>query len=173
MEETGKANIEIEWEIGFRRHQLEWQGELHEVQEVWYLGRCEPFSIVTDGFTDSENADILSHRWWTLDEMRNTSDLLVPRGFDIEERSPIDSSRPAALHAAVLVPTTATSASCWALASASADSAAPDAAIAARNPDSKPRLLACWNLWYPGFETRSVATDAACMDRVRPEGRRR
>ena len=68
--------------IGHRRHVITmtiWDGRLYDVRERWYLHRCAAFDIDTSGFTELERQTMTVHRWFTRDDLRGTSERLVPR----------------------------------------------------------------------------------------------
>ncbi len=49
--------------------------------ERYYLVRVECPRITVDGWTELEIQDISRYQWWSLDEMRASDDLFVPRGL--------------------------------------------------------------------------------------------
>ena len=50
-----------------------------DVRETWFFARVPTFDIDTSGFTDAEREIVQEHRWWTLPELENTTDVLTPR----------------------------------------------------------------------------------------------
>ncbi len=40
--------------------------------------------LKADGWTEVEKATIVGHRWWTLDELRNTAEVVYPE--DLADR---------------------------------------------------------------------------------------
>jgi 8-oxo-dGTP pyrophosphatase MutT (NUDIX family) len=76
--------------IGHRRHVITmtvWDGRLYDVRERWYLHRCTAFDIDTSGFTELERETMTVHRWFSRDDLRSSSDRLVPRDLaDLVER---------------------------------------------------------------------------------------
>lgn len=49
--------------------------------ERYFLARVEHPEITTDRWTELEIQDISRYYWWSLDEMRESDDLFVPRGL--------------------------------------------------------------------------------------------
>ena len=77
-EETGLSDVVLAGEIGRRRVVLPWGGIPHDFQEHWYLARVTPFEIDTSGFTDFEQSAIHEHRWWSLADLEQATERLVP-----------------------------------------------------------------------------------------------
>ena len=78
-EETGLAKFELGPHIWNRRHVFTFYGTYQDVQETWFFARVPTFDIDTSGFTDQEREILQEHRWWTLPELENTTDVLTPR----------------------------------------------------------------------------------------------
>ena len=78
-EETGLAKFELGPHIWNRRHVFTFYGTYQDVRETWFFARVPTFDIDTSGFTDAEREIVQEHRWWTLPELENTTDVLTPR----------------------------------------------------------------------------------------------
>ena len=78
-EETGLAKFELGPHIWNRRHVFTFYGTYQDVRETWFFARVPTFDIDTSGFTDQEREILQEHRWWTLPELENTTDVLTPR----------------------------------------------------------------------------------------------
>lgn len=77
-EETGLTDVVLDREV-WRRHALvTWGGVTYDCRERWFLARVPAFEIDTSGFTAEERSAIIDYRWWTLDELEETTDRLVP-----------------------------------------------------------------------------------------------
>lgn len=83
LEETGLTNFELGPHIWNRRHVFSFYGSEQDVREVWFFARVPHFDIDTSGFTEMEQAVIQEHRWWTLQELQTTSDVLTPRDLAV------------------------------------------------------------------------------------------
>ena len=81
-EETGLTELTLSSEVWTGRP---WQavrdGVVYEICQHYYMARVLPFTIDTSAFEDFERAMVTGHRWWTLDELRATSDILRPAGL--------------------------------------------------------------------------------------------
>ena len=78
-EETGLCDVELEAEIWHRRHIFSWRGVEFDQRERWFLAHVDRFEPHGDGLTTDEKADLKEWRWWGLDELEATGDLLTPR----------------------------------------------------------------------------------------------
>ena len=81
LEETGIVCPELGPWLWTGRKILLFPDEDVEFQERFFLvdaGRC---SVETGGHTDYERLVLAEHRWWSLAEMRKTSETFIPRGL--------------------------------------------------------------------------------------------
>lgn len=84
-EETGWREPSIGPLIGHRRHVVTWNdGITYDCRERWYLAHVDALDVDDAGWTEDERLDMGRHRWWTLDELRDTGDELTPR--DLADR---------------------------------------------------------------------------------------
>jgi len=83
QEETGLANFVLGPHIWNRRHVFTFYGAFQDVRETWYLSRVPHFEIDTSGFTEAEIEVIEEYKWWTLQELIETSDFLTPRALAV------------------------------------------------------------------------------------------
>lgn len=77
-EETGRSDIELGPEIWQRTVRREFDGTMREVRERWFLARTKRFELNTAGFDQIERDTILGHRWWSVADLHNCPDRLVP-----------------------------------------------------------------------------------------------
>jgi 8-oxo-dGTP pyrophosphatase MutT (NUDIX family) len=77
-EETGLSSLSLGAEVWHRRHVFEWRGETIDQRERWFVARVASFDVSTESWTDIEREDITAHRWWTIQELHDTTDDLVP-----------------------------------------------------------------------------------------------
>ena len=78
-EETGLRDLALAGEIGRRQHVFALDGVPHDFRERWFLARVPTFTIDTSGFTPLEVATIPTHHWWTVAELEQTTERLVPQ----------------------------------------------------------------------------------------------
>ena len=78
-EETGLRDVQLEAEVWHRRHIFSWRGAQFDQRERWFLTHVDRFEPHGNGLTNDEKTDLKEWRWWALDEMEATGDLLVPR----------------------------------------------------------------------------------------------
>jgi 8-oxo-dGTP pyrophosphatase MutT (NUDIX family) len=64
-----------------RRVQWVFEGVPYDQEETYFLVRVPEVTPSDDGWTDVEKATIVGHRWWTVDELRRTTDVVVPEGL--------------------------------------------------------------------------------------------
>ncbi len=83
-EETGLADLLLQAEVWHRRHVFTWRGVELDQCEQWFLARVARFQPDAAGMTQNEKVDLKECRWWTVEELEATSDLLTPR--DLAER---------------------------------------------------------------------------------------
>ncbi len=81
LEETGLRDFELGPHIWNRRHVFTFYGHEQDVREVWFLARVHNFEIDTSRFTELEREILQEHRWWSLNELETTTDVLTPRGL--------------------------------------------------------------------------------------------
>ena len=77
-EETGLSDVALAGEIGRRRLVLGWCGTTYDCRERWFLARVTSFEIDTSGFSDFERSVVHEHRWWSLTELEEATERLVP-----------------------------------------------------------------------------------------------
>ena len=80
-EETGLLEFVLGPHIWNRRHVFTFYGKEQDVREKWFFARVTHFEIDTSGFTEVEVEVMQEHRWWTLQELEETTDYLTPRSL--------------------------------------------------------------------------------------------
>lgn len=78
-EETGLWDVALGPELWRREPVVTWKGVPYLFRERYFLARTSRTAIDTTGFTEEEHATIAAYHWWTLEELRATDALLVPR----------------------------------------------------------------------------------------------
>lgn len=62
-----------------RRAEFHFDGAGVAAEEEFYLVRAELTDVDTSGFTDLEVSTVVGHRWWSVDELRDTGATVYPR----------------------------------------------------------------------------------------------
>ena len=79
FEETGIKVPSVGRQIGERTFVLQLaDGENVTAEERLFLVRVEDGTLSRDGWTTEERELMTDHRWWSLDELANTTDLVYP-----------------------------------------------------------------------------------------------
>ncbi len=81
QEETGPRIADAGHVVLTRRFEWDFEGELYDQEEVYFLARVHWFEPVTTGWTETEAATIRRHRWWSIDELRQTGEIVYPEGL--------------------------------------------------------------------------------------------
>lgn len=53
----------------------------YRAESIFFVLRISRWVVVTEGFTALERAQIVGHRWWSLDELQRTDAVVFPRAF--------------------------------------------------------------------------------------------
>ena len=77
-EETGLEMGELGEVVFERVAEFEFDGEQYRQAEQFFLVRVDAFDVVRDGWTDIEHRFMSEHRWWSIDELRGTTDTVHP-----------------------------------------------------------------------------------------------
>lgn len=81
-EETGLTDVNLSREVWRGRPWIAvWDGVTYEVRQRYFLARVPTFEIDTSGFEEAEETSLTGHRWWTVEELAATTDLLRPAGL--------------------------------------------------------------------------------------------
>lgn len=80
-EETGLRDVPIGPCIWTRNHVFRWGEHYFDQQERFYLVRIESHEVTTENFEEHEKDFMVSHRWWSLEELRDCAEHLVPNDF--------------------------------------------------------------------------------------------
>jgi 8-oxo-dGTP pyrophosphatase MutT (NUDIX family) len=80
-EETGLHHDEFGPVVLRRVAEFEFDGMIYEQTEEFFLVRTPVFALDTSGWSPIEVATVVEHRWWTIDELRTTNDLVYPEGL--------------------------------------------------------------------------------------------
>ena len=64
-----------------REHLFEWRGRMELHVEQFFLLRVESMDVDTSGELDAEQSATHRHRWWSLDEIRQSREQFSPRSL--------------------------------------------------------------------------------------------
>lgn len=79
-EETGLVIDDLGAPVWAHDFTVEWDDADHDTGHAeFYTAVVDAFEPSSDLWTDEERVDVLAHRWWTLSELLNTSELYEPR----------------------------------------------------------------------------------------------
>lgn len=78
-EETGIRDAEFVKVIWHRQHKLEDRRSPRNVVEHYFLARVKAPVISTRGQTAVERRVLRAHKWWTVDEIKRSSERFAPR----------------------------------------------------------------------------------------------
>jgi 8-oxo-dGTP pyrophosphatase MutT (NUDIX family) len=81
-EETGIGDVELGAWIWSREKQVDFDGEEILGQERYYLVRCGNPVISNANQLDSERRVYQRNRWWSLDDLRETTEIIYPVGLE-------------------------------------------------------------------------------------------
>jgi 8-oxo-dGTP pyrophosphatase MutT (NUDIX family) len=61
------------------RREWSWAGVDYDQVDHYFVARVgDGVQILPQGLTEMEHATLIGHRWWTVDELRATTDVVVP-----------------------------------------------------------------------------------------------
>ena len=79
FEETGIDDVKLGPRLWTRLAQFSFEGVAYEQREWFFLARTAQRTVDTSGFTDYEQRCMTDHRWWGVDELRHTNEVVWPR----------------------------------------------------------------------------------------------
>ena len=77
-EETGFQVTELGPPVCTRRFEWNFEGTSFDQEETYFLVRTPGFTPRDHGWTDLEKATVVGHHWWTLEELRETREVVFP-----------------------------------------------------------------------------------------------
>lgn len=63
------------------RPRFDFDGRVWEQRERYFASRADRFALDDSGWTEGERRTLLGSRWWSLDELRVTSEQFFPEGL--------------------------------------------------------------------------------------------
>ena len=78
-EETGLVIDSIAPAFWSRDFEADQRWHVYELgHDEWYELRVPAFTPSREGWTEEEQADVVEYRWWSLDDLESTPDLIEP-----------------------------------------------------------------------------------------------
>jgi 8-oxo-dGTP pyrophosphatase MutT (NUDIX family) len=81
FEETGLRVGDLAGPVWHRVAEFDFAGQRYRQSEVFFVARIARHEVDTSGFDDVERSAITGHRWWSLDELARTGDVVHPRAL--------------------------------------------------------------------------------------------
>ena len=78
LEETGHELGELGPEMWHRRTAFWFDGQHYDQEETWFVVACERFEPVAVAWTEVEARTMTGARWWPVEELALTEELLYP-----------------------------------------------------------------------------------------------
>ena len=78
-EETGQSDIEIGPIVWYGEHVLTIRGIPHLLKESFFAARAERPELSDAFWTDEERRVVKAIRWWSLADLRETAEIILPR----------------------------------------------------------------------------------------------
>jgi 8-oxo-dGTP pyrophosphatase MutT (NUDIX family) len=83
-EETGLVIVDPGPVVFTRSFTWDFEGEVYDQEEAFFLVRVETFTPLSHEWTDMEAATLRGSRWWTRGELRSTNEQVFPE--DLADR---------------------------------------------------------------------------------------
>lgn len=80
-EEVGLTVGELGPVVWTRNVRFSFDGTVYDQAEVYFVVRVQSHDVNTSGHTELEQRYITDHRWFTIDELRASTDLVAPPDF--------------------------------------------------------------------------------------------
>lgn len=80
-EETGLAIADPGPVVFTRSFTWDFEGEVFDQEESFFLVRTETFTPSSDEWTDTEAATLRGARWWSLGDLRSTTETVFPENL--------------------------------------------------------------------------------------------
>jgi 8-oxo-dGTP pyrophosphatase MutT (NUDIX family) len=78
-EETGLTDVELGPAVWYGEHTLLFNGVPTRCKETFLIAQTFGGTLSHAGWDEGERRSILDLRWWTIDELRVSRELIVPR----------------------------------------------------------------------------------------------
>lgn len=80
-EETGLVVADVGEPVHARRSAFEFDGVVLDQSEDYFVVRVDRYDVDTAGWTPLEVASVIEHRWWPIEELRRTDEVVYPQGL--------------------------------------------------------------------------------------------
>ena len=80
-EETGFEIANAGPALFTRSFRWVFEGRTYDQEETYFVVRVPGGSPTDQGWTDVERATVVGHRWWTIEEIRRTKEVVYPNGL--------------------------------------------------------------------------------------------
>ncbi|MGH0435010.1 NUDIX hydrolase [Bacillus basilensis] len=77
-EETGIKQVEIGSWVWTRDKEVNWKGEMILSHERFFVVRINNTEVLLDNLTENEQEVYRSHKWWSIQELENSNDKIIP-----------------------------------------------------------------------------------------------
>jgi 8-oxo-dGTP pyrophosphatase MutT (NUDIX family) len=84
QEETGLRAAALEGPVWNRVVEFGFAGESYRQSELFFMLRVDSHDVDTSGFDALERLALIDHRWWSLEELATTTELVYPRTLGVE-----------------------------------------------------------------------------------------
>ncbi|MGW4893890.1 NUDIX hydrolase [Kitasatospora sp. NPDC004240] len=81
VEETGLRGVELGPLVAFGTASFSFQGQRYDQEQWFHLARTAETELDHSGMGADEHAQLLSVRWWTFEELRDTEETVYPIGL--------------------------------------------------------------------------------------------
>lgn len=87
-EETGISGVPLGPWVWTREKQISFKGETLISHERFFVVHAHSQAVTFDHMMEDERGDYRAHKWWSLQELREMQEMIVPPGF-VEMVAPI------------------------------------------------------------------------------------
>lgn len=81
FEETGLRITDPGPVVMRLRFEWEFEGSRYDQEEAYFLVRTDGFTPSSTGWSDTERATMLDHKWWSTEELRSAIEVVYPEGL--------------------------------------------------------------------------------------------
>jgi 8-oxo-dGTP pyrophosphatase MutT (NUDIX family) len=81
FEETGLRITDPGPVVMTRRFEWDFEGARYDQEEAYFLVRTDTFTPTSAGWSDTELATMLDHKWWSIAELRTAMEIVYPEGL--------------------------------------------------------------------------------------------
>lgn len=78
IEETGLKDASIGPLVWVKHHELNWNGRMTKIEDNFFFTHVTKSAISIDGMESPEKRVFKEFKWWSLEELKNTKEILIP-----------------------------------------------------------------------------------------------